>query len=550
MKSDLRACAAIALIFVFGFSFDLRAQEEDAHCAVVGYVPVDILDRPLKIRKGVGRVLEKPTTESKEARAFYQQGVAYLHSYVWVEATRSFNQALRLDPKLALAHVGLSRAYSGLGDSNAANDALKQAEALKDGCADWEKRRIDLRGKQLKAMADSGNEELHEEYKAALDDALAKDLDDPELWLLRGNAEERAASGRGQGGRAASVAFYRRALELQPDSFAAHHYLVHTYENIGEIDRALEHGENYAKLAYNVPHAHHMWGHDLRRAGRVQDAIREFKTALDLEERYYAAENISREFDWHHQHNLDLLAGCYHYEGQHRMAEELMSKIFAVNAIDSYREYSKKEWPAYLLSRGRNEEALAAAKEMTEFKDLAARTIGHVLAGQAALALGQTDEAWQQLAIAQLELDKPGEESGGRGRGSVDPYVKSLMGELLLRGGKHEEARPVMKELQSKLRAAPGPDAWIQALFKMEGIARVAREAGDWELAEYTAQQMMEHDPAYAGSHYALALVQEHKGEREAARESFAKAAKLWSRADEDLAELRDIRARTEMAGN
>ena len=39
------------------------------------------------------------------------------------------------------------------------------------------------------------------------------------------------------------------------------------------------------------------------------------------------------------------------------------------------------------------------------------------------------------------------------------------------------------------------------ALFRLEAMAHVAREVGDWDLAESMARQMLEHDAAYGGSH-------------------------------------------------
>ena len=59
------------------------------------------------------------------------------------------------------------------------------------------------------------------------------------------------------------------------------------------------------------------------------------------------------------------------------------------------------------------------------------------------------------------------------------------------------------------LRARTGPDNWAQALFTLEAIAKTARDAGDWPFADWAARQMLEHDPNYAGGHYALALVAE-----------------------------------------
>jgi hypothetical protein len=86
---------------------------------------------------------------------------------------------------------------------------------------------------------------------------------------------------------------------------------------------------------------------------------------------------------------------------------------------------------------------------------------------------------------------------------------------------------------------ATGPDAWTQALFTLEAIARSAREAGDWELAASAARQMVAHDANYAGSHYALALVAEHDGDAATARAERTLVEKYWKNADRDLPELR-----------
>src|SRR5947209_463017 len=287
--------SGIALL-VFG-AFTVAFAQEDPHAMHmnVGWVPREILERPVTLREGIGTIHEDVTTSSKEAQAFYDQGLAYLHSYVWIEAARSFNQALRIDPKLMMAYIGLSRVYSNLNDDVAARAALAQAQALSPNSTDSERRRITIRAKQLDAMAEPGNRQKHLDYKKAIDEALAADMNDAELWLLRGNAEEPVASGRGQRGGAASIAFYEAALSRSPGNFAAHHYLIHSYETIGRIEEALKHGEIYARQAYMIPHAHHMYAHDLRRVGRVEEAIERFRKADELENAYYEAEKIPRD---------------------------------------------------------------------------------------------------------------------------------------------------------------------------------------------------------------------------------------------------------------
>ena len=105
----------------------------------------------------------------------------------------------------------------------------------------------------------------------------------------------------------------------------------------------------------------------------------------------------------------------------------------------------------------------------------------------------------------------------------------------------------MLKNVEARIRALPGPDAWLQALFDMEAFARVARDSGAWELAEYTARQMIEHDPSYAGGYYALGLVADHNGDAASVRQQFAKAERLWAKADPDLPELQHIRQKLTM---
>jgi hypothetical protein len=56
---------------------------------------LDVAKRSVTLRTGIGSAHDSVGTTSKQAQAFYDQGLAYVHSYVWLEAARSFNQALR-----------------------------------------------------------------------------------------------------------------------------------------------------------------------------------------------------------------------------------------------------------------------------------------------------------------------------------------------------------------------------------------------------------------------------------------------------------------------
>jgi tetratricopeptide (TPR) repeat protein len=527
----------------------VAAAQHEAHGGLpsVGYVPRTVLEKPVPLRSGIGTVRDRVTAASSEALAYYQQGMSYLHSYVWVEAARSFHQALRLDPGLAMAYVGLSRTYSGLDDPAAARAALNEARGLAESVSPRERRLIDIRRLQLDAIDDLTNVQKHLSVKRAIEEALAADMNDVELWLLRGNVEEATAAGRGQRGGAATVAFYERALLVEPDNFAAHHYLTHSFEMVGDIPMALRHGEAYARLSHQVPHALHMYGHDLRRVGRIEDAIAEFTKADDLERAYYEAEDLPAEVDWHHQHNLDLLSTSYQYLGQMKTAERLMREAFAVNSVDDGREYQKRDWIGYLIGRGRLDEALADSLTLQASPKIGGRLSGYLGAAQVLLAQGRLDEGRRALAAAEREQEAlPLVPQGAAlGRGAVGPELALVRAEIMLRTGARAEGIQLSREVVGQLRGLAGPDAWSQALFRLERLAQLARSLNDWELAAFVSDALLAHDPAYAGTHYELARVAEQRGDSARARDAFAKAAALWANADPDLPELIESRGKS-----
>jgi tetratricopeptide (TPR) repeat protein len=521
-------CLAFLLVCIPSVSLAVPAQHEGHEAGEM--VPREILTRPLPLRQGIGAVHEKVTTSSSDAQAFYDQGLAYLNSFVWIEAARSFNQALRLDPSLAMAHLGLSDAYIGLQDVSSARAEFEKAQALAENVSDRERARITIRAKQIDYLEDGANLQKYFAYRQAITDAIRVMPDDPWLWILRGFADEGSPLAHGQGGTADTIAFYQAALSFSPDNFAAHHYLAHTFENLALTKEALDQSEAYVRLAPAIPHAHHMVGHDLRRLGRTEEAIQEFLKAEQLENVYYKAEDIPARYDWHHAHNLNLLAMCYQALGQMKAAEIAYREAFALPAYVDLAEYNRKSWPQFLLDQERPQEALAAAQELISSRWALARFGGHALAGQAFLAMGRTEEARKELSLAEQESEHVPASVIAR-----LPDAATLRAEILLQEKQWDQGNKLMNQIEDSIEAVPGPDAWSEALFEFDSIARAARQVGDWDLAESTAQRMIRHDPSYAGGYYALGLVAQHRGDSANAQQAFATAEKLWSKADPEV---------------
>jgi tetratricopeptide (TPR) repeat protein len=352
-------------------------------------------------------------------------------------------------------------------------------------------------------------------------------------------AESSDPAERGQGSTAASAKFYERVLAIDSTSFAAHHYLAHASENTGAQTAALAHSGVYAKSAAGIPHARHMLGHNLRRAGRVFEAIVEFETADRLHRAYSQREQIPLHYDWHFEHNLGLLATSLQYTGQMKRAEPLLQAAFDLPTGLLVQAYNKREWPMFLRARGRLQDAEAAARALIANAHPVVQATGYIELGFVALAANRFADAGVASNTAlKLLRSAPG--------GAVAANaLLALQGEFHLRTAAREKGRATLDDVAKRLRAAPGPDAWSQALFSLDAMARAARAVGDWELADRMARQLLEHDPAYAGGHYALALVAEHNGDAVTATSEFAQALKLWAKADPDLPEVAEMRRKS-----
>jgi Tfp pilus assembly protein PilF len=279
-----------------------------------------------------------------------------------------------------------------------------------------------------------------------------------------------------------------------------------------------------------------MHGHELRRLGRITDAIARFEAADKLERDYIAREKIPAELDWHFAHNLDLLAASYQYTGQMRKAEPLLKQSFSLSTNLLVQAVNKREWPAFLLARNRPSEALAAAQTLVSHPNLVVQATGHIESGFAYLAMNRPADAANSSNLALRALRSA---QGGQDLAAI--ALEALQGEFLLRTAQRDKGRSVMERAAQKWRSLPGPDAWTQSLFRLEAQARAARAVGDWTFAARLAQLMLEHDANYAGTHLALALVAQHDGNAATARREAELALKGWASADKELAEMKTI---------
>src|SRR5262245_24991449 len=383
---SLTYCAALLLVV----SDAAVCAQESGHAAHSGEpVPREILDRPVTLRIGIGNVHEKVSTNSAEAQAFYDQGLAYLHSFVWIEAIRSFHQALRNDEKLGMAYLGLADAYVGLQDPGTARAAANSAKTLEKQMTERERTWLAIRDAEVAYAEDTSNTDLYFAYRKAVSDALKKNPNDAWLWIQRGLADESSPFTHGQAGGVDTLAYYKMALTLAPGNLAAMHYTAHTCEGMGRIQEALELTTKYAQLAPGIPHARHMHGHELLRTGRTEEAIQEFLQTKELEDTYYRTEEIPARYDWHHAHNLQLMAMAHQSLGQIKSASALFREAFAT---PGYRISGlQPQGVAGIFAKPRAIRRGFRSRKRNDPEPVADGAAGRPLAGRAGIALTQKD---------------------------------------------------------------------------------------------------------------------------------------------------------------
>src|SRR5262245_12255306 len=234
------------------------------------------------------------TTESPECQVYFDQGLGYFYSYVWIEAARSFETALHYDPKCPMAWWGLSRAIEKWGKGQHA-DSLKKAQELLPRASHRESLLITARLQEKGMVPDVGDvEKRRQKAIDTIDSLLALYDDDEEGWYYRAQL----AGGQGLfGGKSSSAPFYKALLKYNPLHPGANHELVHHYENIKRPALGWPHAERYIQSSPGIPHAYHMQAHLGMRIGRWERTTDWSARAIELQKEYHKVQGVKPSED-------------------------------------------------------------------------------------------------------------------------------------------------------------------------------------------------------------------------------------------------------------
>ena len=234
--------------------------------------------RPTLVGQGT-KLLSKRPTESAEAYQLYLQGLFYWNKGSagdFKTASDFFTQAVQKDPRYALAYAGLADTYSLMGDYG----YLPSSEA-------WPKAKTAA----MQALdIDSALAEAHTSL------GLVKEHFE---WDWPGAEQE-----------------LRRAIELNPNSANAHHWLGEYLTNMGQVEDGLRETRKAQELDPLSRLINTTIGWQLYLQGQNDQAVEQLRKALDIDPKFAPARR--------------LLESVYAQMGKHKEAVAEREKMLSL----------------------------------------------------------------------------------------------------------------------------------------------------------------------------------------------------------------------------
>ena len=276
-----------------------------------------------------------------EAQKDFLRGLAFLHSFGYEEARRSFLAAAAADPRCAIAQWGIAMTYyhpiwaPPTPDELAAGaDAAAMAAAIPPG-TERERAYVDAIGVFYRDAGKLDHKSRALAYEQSMARVAARFPEDHEAAIFHALAilGNSPITDKTFAGQKRAAAILNGLLPLEPEHPGITHYLIHAYDYPQLAELALDGARAYAKIAPDSPHALHMPSHIFTRLGMWDESI-----ASNLESARAARELVGR----HHPgaesfdalHALDYLEYAYLQTAQDEKARAVVGEIARVDKLD------------------------------------------------------------------------------------------------------------------------------------------------------------------------------------------------------------------------
>lgn len=486
------------------------------------------------------------STTSEQCQAFVNQGLGMYYSYVWIEAARAFETALRHDPDCTYAWLMLHRAMEKWGragtvppappyaavaggmisvkfpvraSKNVQEYALDMARQLMPKANQREQLHVQARLQEKGMWPNVGPDERKKKAAQSLDELLMLHDDDEEGWFWRAQLAD---------GPNATAVFYKALLKVNPLHPGANHEFVHFYENVRRPALGWPFAENYIKSSPGIPHAFHMQAHLGMRIGKWGVTSDWSWRAIELQTEYHKYQGVTAGEDHQFNHHMETLTRSLVHDG--RFADATKIKKMA----EGYKYSFRPEW----LRMAIGQRDWDGAQKLIEQFRKSDKSTGAYYAALVSLEKNDTDQAGREIdTLRQAQQTKKSDKG-------LERRLWEVQGRLLCQKGEAEAGLKLLKQLVNATKNDFGHHAWGNGAVYMESWGIGALEAGSAVEAEEAFQEALAHDAGSVRGALGLWALCERLGRIEEADRYLKLAQRVWAKADpKDFSALQSVMA-------
>jgi tetratricopeptide (TPR) repeat protein len=503
-----------------------------------------------------------PTTCSPEAQAHFDRGLAWLHSFAFGDAIKSFRAAAEADGRCGIAHWGAAVAW--LGNPLAGPPPPRNVQ---EGAAAVERARA--------AGAGSARER---DYIAAIE-AFYRNHDKVD-HRTRALAYEKAMEGLAQRYPQDSEAaiFYALALNItldpndktyanqlkaagileklfaeQPQHPGIAHYLVHSYDFPPIAAKGLQAARRYAGIAPSAPHALHMPSHIFTRLGHWEESIKTNRASAEAAKAELRQANLDAG-SYNALHAMDYIVYAALQLGRDREARAVLDEVRQIQKVDTdtfVAAFAFAAIPArYALERRQWSEAADLALHPPTIswpKFPQAESIVVFARGLGAARGGNVASARRDLARLEALRDAMAAAKNAYWANQAEIQRLAVAGWIARAEGRDDEALALLRQAADREDATekhPVTPGAIQPAREMLAELLLEREQAAAALTEFEASHR--NDPNRLHGLAGAARAAEAAGDRAKARTYYERLVELTKTADTERPEI--VRARAFLA--
>jgi tetratricopeptide (TPR) repeat protein len=501
---------------------------------------------------GLGSVTYKVSTTNERAQAYFDQGLRLAYAFNHGEAQRAFRMAQKLDPNCAMCFWGealvlgpninlpmqedaLAPAYAAAekakvlaGNASPREQALINALAVRYG-SDPKAARPPFDAAYASEMAKVAKQFPDDDEIATLYAEAVMDLGPWNYWKPGGHEPNPQS--------VPIVPTLERVLARNPTHPGAIHYYIHAVEASDRPKRAEPYADRLRGAIPGAGHLVHMPSHIYYRVGRYLDALKDNKTAVDVDEKYLndakAPMGVYRLGYYPHNVHFVMASAQLAGDGQTVIAaaeklrqlipDEAARGIAMVQPVKAapYFAHAQFSTPETILALPDPGDAIPYIKAMW----LYARGVALAQRRDSAGAAAAADAIGTIERTADFKLLK---ESNVPAQEVLRIAQTLILARIAQANSDYRTAVVRFARAAALQDALPytEPPYWYYPI--RQSLAAALLQAGRYAEAEQQFQRALTRAPANGWSYYGLAELYKARGNTDAARKAEADLSKTW----------------------